>query len=282
MPFTHWRSPLTVWYFRKLGAGLRRPTYMTAWARPHSLAQSAGSVSDSYSYDSFGNSIHSSGSTVNAIRYVGRLGYQLDPDLSQFYLRARYYDPLTGQLHQPRPPGNTRWGRQLLWIRRELSDAIRRSVGRSSWPLPPALCVGIAMCEYNKTKCKRNPKAFPAPAPNTAYFVSCSGGKLSITSVNPSSDSCVSRCQKEHEEEHITYLTTICPTWCACILNEGMLPGTLNIEECDGYDAELDCLFRVQTVERDPKCDQARIFGHSTGQGRDEKSELPSTTRTRA
>jgi RHS repeat-associated protein len=61
------------------------------------LANATGSVTDSYIYDSFGNILLTSGSTVNPFRYVGRSGYYLDIDLVQYYLRARHYYPSVGR-----------------------------------------------------------------------------------------------------------------------------------------------------------------------------------------
>ena len=61
------------------------------------LANSTGSVTDSYLYDSFGNSLLTSGSTTNCFRYVGAHGYYYDVDPSRYYVRARIYDPPTGR-----------------------------------------------------------------------------------------------------------------------------------------------------------------------------------------
>ena len=61
------------------------------------LTNAAQAVSDSYLYEAFGKIIASSGSTANPFKYVGRLGYYFDPDLDQYYLRARWYDPATGR-----------------------------------------------------------------------------------------------------------------------------------------------------------------------------------------
>ncbi len=58
------------------------------------LTNSAGVVTDTYEYDAFGNKINSTGTTPNNYLYRGE---QSDPDLSLYYLRARYYNPLTGR-----------------------------------------------------------------------------------------------------------------------------------------------------------------------------------------
>ena len=51
-------------------------------------------VTDSYEYDAFGNQITHTGTTPNNYLYRGE---QWDPDLGLYYLRARYYNPLTGR-----------------------------------------------------------------------------------------------------------------------------------------------------------------------------------------
>jgi RHS repeat-associated protein len=58
------------------------------------LTNSAGMVTDTYDYDAFGNQISHTGSTPNNYLYRGE---QFDPDLGLYYLRARYYNPLTGR-----------------------------------------------------------------------------------------------------------------------------------------------------------------------------------------
>jgi len=60
------------------------------------LASSAGSVTDSYLYDSFGN-ILTSGTTTNPFQHVGEVGYYYNADVKWSYLRARYYDPANGR-----------------------------------------------------------------------------------------------------------------------------------------------------------------------------------------
>ena len=54
-------------------------------------------MTDSYLYDSFGNILLSSGSTINPFQFVGQAGYYQDLDLVLYHLRARHYDPASGR-----------------------------------------------------------------------------------------------------------------------------------------------------------------------------------------
>ena len=58
------------------------------------LTNTAGAVTDSYEYDAFGNGVNTSGNTPNNMLYRGE---ELDPDLGLYYLRARYYNYVTGR-----------------------------------------------------------------------------------------------------------------------------------------------------------------------------------------
>ena len=58
------------------------------------LTNASGVVTDRYEYDAFGNSFTVSGTTPNNYLYRGE---QYDPDLGLYYLRARYYNPLSGR-----------------------------------------------------------------------------------------------------------------------------------------------------------------------------------------
>jgi RHS repeat-associated protein len=59
-------------------------------------------VTDTYDYDAFGNKINSTGTTPNSYMYRGEY---FDSDLGLYYLRARYYNPLTGRF-MSRDPWN--------------------------------------------------------------------------------------------------------------------------------------------------------------------------------
>ena len=58
------------------------------------LANESGVVTDTYSYDAFGNLLKSKGSTKNCYRYCGE---QFDETTGLYYLRARYMDTSTGR-----------------------------------------------------------------------------------------------------------------------------------------------------------------------------------------
>jgi RHS repeat-associated protein len=58
------------------------------------LTSAAGTVTDTYEYDAFGNHWTAEGSTPNNMFYRGE---EYDSDLSLYYLRARYMNPLTGR-----------------------------------------------------------------------------------------------------------------------------------------------------------------------------------------
>jgi RHS repeat-associated protein len=64
------------------------------------LANSSGSVTDSYNYDAYGMLLRSNGSTSNSYLYRGE---QFDKGLNQYYLRAREYNPALGRLNSVDP-----------------------------------------------------------------------------------------------------------------------------------------------------------------------------------
>jgi RHS repeat-associated protein len=58
------------------------------------LANSAGTVTDSYIFDSFGAQIGSTGTTANTYLYSGE---RFDQNIGLYHLRARYYNQATGR-----------------------------------------------------------------------------------------------------------------------------------------------------------------------------------------
>jgi hypothetical protein len=58
------------------------------------LTDSSGNVTDTYLNDAWGNSVASTGSTVNPFKWVGKYGYYTDNSTGQVYVRARMYQPI--------------------------------------------------------------------------------------------------------------------------------------------------------------------------------------------
>jgi len=66
------------------------------------LSNSAGALANTYTYDSFGKSKSSTGTTTNPFRYTGR---ELDSETGIYYFRARYYDPAAARFLNEDPIG---------------------------------------------------------------------------------------------------------------------------------------------------------------------------------
>ena len=52
-----------------------------------------GAVTDTIVYDSYGNILVETGTTLNPFKYVGRFGYYFDSDTNECLLRSRFYSP---------------------------------------------------------------------------------------------------------------------------------------------------------------------------------------------
>lgn len=59
-----------------------------------SLTNGSGTVAQTYTYDSCGNAMHSTGSLANPFLYTAR---DFDSETGLYYYRARYYDPTVGR-----------------------------------------------------------------------------------------------------------------------------------------------------------------------------------------
>ncbi len=70
------------------------------------LTDSAGAVTDTYAYDAFGNLLAQTGSTPNVHLYRGE---RWDQDLGLYYLRARWYNPITGRFMSRDPYSGSIW-----------------------------------------------------------------------------------------------------------------------------------------------------------------------------
>jgi RHS repeat-associated protein len=66
------------------------------------LSGATGAIGNSYTYDSFGNLVTSTGTSANPFQYTGR---DFDPETGLRYYRARFYDPLIGRFLNEDPVG---------------------------------------------------------------------------------------------------------------------------------------------------------------------------------
>jgi RHS repeat-associated protein len=67
-----------------------------------SLSNAAGVLPQTYSYDSFGKQLSSTGSLTNPFQYTAR---EFDSETSLYYYRARYYDTISGRFISEDPIG---------------------------------------------------------------------------------------------------------------------------------------------------------------------------------
>ena len=70
-----------------------------------SLSNAAGSIANTYTYDSFGKLTASTGSLVNPFQYTAR---ESDTETGLYYYRARYYDPSSGRFISEDPEAGGR------------------------------------------------------------------------------------------------------------------------------------------------------------------------------
>jgi RHS repeat-associated protein len=67
-----------------------------------SLSNATGALTQTYTFDSFGNQTASNGSLTNPFQYVGR---EFDSETTLYFMRARYFDPKTGRFLSEDPIG---------------------------------------------------------------------------------------------------------------------------------------------------------------------------------
>lgn len=104
------------------------------------LANSAGTVTDTYQYDAFGNIVATSGTTPNSRLYRGE---ELDRDLGLINLRARQYNPASGRFFTSDPLTGSARG---SWSRHRYAFGSADPVNRSDpWGLADAAEGGVGI-----------------------------------------------------------------------------------------------------------------------------------------
>ena len=108
-------------------------------------------ATDTYEYDAFGNQITHTGTTPNNYLYRGE---QWDPDLGLYYLRARYYNPLTGRFMSRDPNEGKRFHpetlHKYLYAGGDPANAVDPT-GRGAWEYIK-ITAYVVLTDYINTK----------------------------------------------------------------------------------------------------------------------------------
>lgn len=78
-------------------SGTTSTYHFDAMGSTFELTGSNEDVIDTYLYDSWGNVLATTGSTINSFRWTGNVGYYFDSDTEEYYIRARTYQPAIGR-----------------------------------------------------------------------------------------------------------------------------------------------------------------------------------------
>ena len=184
-----------------------------------SLSSAAGSIANTYAYDSFGKLTNSSGSLVNPFRYTAR---ESDTETGLYYYRARYYDPSAGHFVAEDPSG-TSGGLNLYEYTQNNPINLYDPSGLQGTKPKPA-----------------------KPSPNAVFYICCRGGQLMVCERNAGnySNGWVLDCMRQHEKKHVGDLT--CGGKNPC---KDQPDGPLFVDdnekrslECAAYRKELECL----------------------------------------
>jgi RHS repeat-associated protein len=115
------------------------------------LTDASGSVLATYTFDPYGNLTGSTGSSTTAIRFAGQYW---DSESAMYYLRARYYEPSTGQFQ---PEGSGRFeDTRALCIHGGLAAEWRGPVG-PVWNNLVVTVTGVVHDRKRVTRPRRKP-----------------------------------------------------------------------------------------------------------------------------
>ncbi|MFO0976499.1 MAG: RHS repeat-associated core domain-containing protein [Planctomycetaceae bacterium] len=174
------------------------------------LTDSSGNVTDTYLNDAWGNSVASTGTTVNPFRWVGKYGYYTDNSTGQIYVRARMYQPTVARWASLDPTYSwpTSWGyAYVLSTPLILTDPSglqstgspgATQVGTEPWKVTPTL-VNFGACGIVDNEFK------------FLYEVSAAAGPA-CTQLWQTNKTSVSLLNKDCDWQHFT-LPTIVDVW---------------------------------------------------------------------
>ena len=112
-----------------------------------SLTNSAGAVSNSYTFDSFGKLTASTGTLTNPFRYTGR---EFDSETGLYFDRARYYDEATGRFINEDPvafQAGTNFYTYAVNNPIRFRDPSGKNPGVIALPIAGGICFGSGVCE---------------------------------------------------------------------------------------------------------------------------------------
>jgi RHS repeat-associated protein len=187
-----------------------------------SLSTSSGAVVSTYSYDSFGIPLSTTGALTTAFQYTAR---EFEEELGIYQYRARYYDPSIGRFLSEDPiafGGGVNFYSYVLNNPVVLIDPTGLQSQGSYGLRPPNPNINTHVCDGH-------------------------GGQVpQIANMGPPAQRrCLMDCAVRHEIIHVIESTTAVPTICV-----GQPAGTVigssglthNTTEVDASNAEIDCL----------------------------------------
>jgi len=220
------------------------------------LANSSGSVTDSYLYDSFGNVLSTSGTTTNWLRFLGRLGYYYDIDLSACYLRARIYDPAIGQfLSRDRMPIGGGHTNPYRYVRNNSSNLFDPSGWGLQSPISSFLPQISNPCTAPCDAVRADPDNYGLPTRFLGAVLCMPAGTggaplgaqsycICLSALAWSLPQSVQQCIIAHEKAHIDYGDEVCqPNITKPCTAASHPPGTTPASrECTAAAEEMTCL----------------------------------------
>jgi RHS repeat-associated protein len=195
-----------------------------------SLSNAAGSIANTYTYDSFGKLTASTGSLVNPFQYTAR---ESDTETGLYYYRARYYDPGAGRFLSEDPIG---FASELDFYTYARNNPI--------YFIDPR---GLEAATGRPVQ----------PNVNTVVCNGRDGIRVHLGGPPPAQVACAEECMRAHEEQHIRDLNAANPKVCEGVA-DGIKVGFSNLKERAATEVaasniEISCL-KMKKAGAGPAC----------------------------
>ncbi|MFO0976502.1 MAG: hypothetical protein U0996_08900 [Planctomycetaceae bacterium] len=169
------------------------------------LTDSSGNVTDTYLNDAWGNSVASTGTTVNPFKWVGRYGYYTDNSTGQVYVRARMYQPIVARWCSARyvPAEESLIEMLTPYVRRAVTAD--SSSQQADEPQRSEISVErIAANGLGDSECPTESGIYWSFRPSTNAGWPCDGLLVQIVNVSCQSE----KCAKWSKKEESSYVET--------------------------------------------------------------------------